>query len=190
MERAGDVERAGADVVLAGGLLGLLERAALAGQDDLAGGVVVGDGDAGGLGDRLGVLDRAAQQGEHRAGVVGLGHQLAAQHDEPEGVVELEHAGGGQRADLAERVAGGHRGLGVGLVPAGDRRAEDRGLGEARGFVDAGERVLADELDAAIEQIGELPRDVIAHVGGLGALAGKEQGNVGSRGHEASPCPL
>ena len=87
VERAGDVERAGADVVLAGGLLGLLERAALAGQDDLAGGVVVGDGDAGGLGDRLGVLDRAAQQGEHRAGVVGLGHQLAAQHDELEGVV-------------------------------------------------------------------------------------------------------
>jgi hypothetical protein len=47
VERAGDVERPGADVVLAGGLLGLLERAALAGQDDLAGGVVVGDGDAG-----------------------------------------------------------------------------------------------------------------------------------------------
>ena len=50
--------------------------------------------------------------------------------------------------------------------------------------------ILADELDAAIEQIGELPRDVIAHVGGLGALAGKQQGNVGSRGHERSPCPL
>jgi hypothetical protein len=84
-------------------------------------------------------------------------------------------------------VAGGHRRLGVGGVPAGHRGAEDRGLGEARGFVDAGERVLPDELDAAIEQIGQLPRDVIAHVGGLGALAGKQQGNVGSRGHRAPP---
>src|SRR3954451_7576738 len=37
VERAGDVERAGAYVVLAGGPLGLLERAVLAGQDDLTG---------------------------------------------------------------------------------------------------------------------------------------------------------
>src|SRR5215218_5698339 len=189
VERAGDVERAGADVVLAGGLLGLLERAALAGQHDLAGRVVVGDGDAGGLRDRLGVLDRAAEQGEHRTAVVGVGHQAAAQDDELDRVLETEHAGGGQRAELAERVAGGHRGLGVGGMPAGHRGAEDRRLGEARGLVDAWERILADELDAAIEQIGELPRDVLAHVGGLGALAGKEQGDVGSRGHVPRTTP-
>ena len=41
------------------------------------------------------------------------------------------------------------------------------GCCEARALVDALEGVLADELDAALEQVGELTRDVVAHVGGL-----------------------
>ena len=84
-----------------------------------------------------------------------------------EGVVERQDAGGVQRAELAERVAGGHGGLDVERGPAGDGGAEDGGLREARALVDALEGVLADELDDALEQVGELTRDVVAHVGGL-----------------------
>ena len=90
---------------IAGGLLGRLEPVARAGEDDLAGRVVVGDGHAGRFGDRRGLLFARADQREHRADVVGLGHQLAAQHDELQRVVALEHAGGGERGQLAERVA-------------------------------------------------------------------------------------
>ena len=83
------------------------------------------------------------------------------------GVVERQDAGGVQRAELAERVAGGHGGLDVERRPAGDGGAEDGGLCEARALVHALEGVLAHELDDALEQVGELTRDVVAHVGGL-----------------------
>ena len=167
MEGAGDVERHRANAVLARGLLGLGELVAVAGEDDLAGGVVVGDGDVGGGGDRPRVVGRAAEQREHRAAVVGLGHQAAAQHDEAERVLGAQDAGGDERAELAERVTGGHGGLEVELGPAGDAGAEDGGLREARALVDALEGVFADELDALLEQVGQGMRDVVAHVGGL-----------------------
>ncbi len=41
------------------------------------------------------------------------------------------------------------------------------GCCEARALVDAREGVLAHELGDALEQVGELTRDVVAHVGGL-----------------------
>src|SRR5918992_2892791 len=109
VEGAGDVERQRALAAPARGPLGLGEVRARAGEDDLAGRVVVGDGDAGGRGDHLGVLLVGADEGQHRAGVVGLGHQLAAQDDEPQRVVAFEHAGRGERGELAERVAGARR---------------------------------------------------------------------------------
>ena len=117
--------------------------------------------------------------------VVGLGHQAAAQHDELERVVDGEHAGGGQRGQLAERVAGGGAGRHVvgEPAPAGDRRAEDRGLLEAGALLDARERVLADELEAALEQLGAALRDEVAHLGGLASLAGKQQGGVCDQVH-------
>ena len=48
-----------------------------------------------------------ADEREHRAVCVGLGHQAAAQDDELERVVAVEHAGGDERGQLAERVPGG-----------------------------------------------------------------------------------
>src|SRR4051794_30319648 len=189
VERAGDVERHRAHAVLARGLLGLGEARALAREHDLAGGVVVGDGDLGGRGDRAGVVGGAAEQREHRAAVVGLGHQAAAQDDEAQRVLDRQHARGGERAELAERVAGGHGGLDVEHGPAGDARTEDGRLGEARALLHALEGILADQLDAALEQPGQLAGDVVAHVGGLGALAGEEQGDVRCRGHVPHRTP-
>ena len=48
--------------------------------------------------------------------------------------------------------------------PARQRGAEDRGLREARRLVDAGEGVLADELDCRFEQIGTYCRHEGAHI--------------------------
>ena len=127
-----------------------------------------------------------ADQREHRAAVVGLGHQLAAQHDEPQRVLAAEHAGGGERGELAERVAGGGRGVEVERVPAGEAGAEDRGLGEAGGLAGAREGILAHERDAALEQLGGALRDEVAHLRCLAALAGKQHdrgGGVGDQGH-------
>ena len=186
VEGAGDVERQRALAALAGGLLGLLERVAVAGEDDLAGRVVVGDGDAGRFGDGLGVLEVGADERQHRAGVVGLGHQLAAQDDEVERVVALEHAGGGERGELAERVAGGGRGFEAERVPAGEAGAEDGGLLEAGRLAGARERILTHERGAALEQLGRALRDEVSHVGCLAALAREKRDRgrgVGDQAH-------
>jgi hypothetical protein len=95
----------------------------------------------------------APDEREHAA-VAGLAHQLAAQHDELERVVAAQHAGGGERGELAERMTGGGGRMQVQGVPAGDRRAEDRGLGVAGVLTGAREGVLADELGHALEQSG------------------------------------
>ncbi len=161
VERAGDVERQRAAAVLAGGLLGLRELVARAGEDDLAGGVVVGDGDAGGLGDRARSPPRSRRRARASSRrVVGLGHQLAAQHDEAQRVVALEHAGGGERGQLAERVAGG------GARRRGRARPSRRGwrrrwrAGRSGWTRSArGNGILAHERDAALEQVrGALAR--------------------------------
>ena len=108
---------------------------------------------------------------------VGLGHQPAAQHDELERVLDGEDAGGREGGELAERVAGGGAAArGRERAPAGDRGAEDGGLLEAGALLDAGEGVLADELEAALEQLGRALRDEVAHVGRLGPLSGEEHG--------------
>jgi hypothetical protein len=183
---ARDIERQRAAAALLGDLLGAGQRVARAGEDDLAGRVVVGHGDAGLGGDRLGVLLRGAHEREHRADVVGVGHQLAAEHDEPQGVLAGEHAGGGQRRQLAERVPGGGRGLEAERVPAGDRRAEDGGLREAGGLAGSEEGILAHERGHALEQVGIPLRDEVAHLGCLAALAGEQRdrgGGVGDQAH-------
>ena len=124
-----------------------------------------------------GLLRVGADERDHRAAVVGLGHQAAAQDDQLERVVDGQHARGGQGGELAERVAGGGGGAHVAgqRPPAGDRGAEDRGLLEAGALLDARERILADELGAALEQVGGTLRDEIAHLGGLAPLAGEQQ---------------
>ena len=122
VEGAGDVERQRALAALAGGLLGLLERVAVAGEDDLAGRVVVGDGDAGLGRDGLGVLEVGAHERQHRAGVVGLGHQLAAQDDEVR-ARRRARARRRRRARRARRASGRRR-----------PRGRDRGRPSRRGW--------------------------------------------------------
>ncbi len=145
-----------------------------AGEDDLAGRVVVGDGDAAGLGDLPRVLEARADEGQHRA-VAGLAHQAAAQDDELERVVALEHAGGDERGQLAERVAGAEARAQVERVPADHRGAEDRGLCEAGVLLHAGEGVLADELSHLLKQLGRALGNQVAHVGGMAPLAREER---------------
>jgi hypothetical protein len=166
-ERAGDRQRDRAQAALAGEVLDVLQIVAVAGQHDLAGSVVVGHDDAGGPGDRLGVLGRGADERDHRAARVGLGHQAAAQDDQLERVVEREHAGGGERGQLAQRVPGRGRRLVAQRGPARPARAEDRGLLEAGGFLDAQERVLAHEVEAALVQLGATAPHGVAHLRGL-----------------------
>jgi hypothetical protein len=190
VERAGDVERDRAAAMVASVLLGAGEVLARAREHDLAGGVVVGDGHVAMLGDLARLVLGGADEREHRAGVVGLGHQAAAEDDELERGVAVQRAGGGQRAELAEAVAGGDAGLEAGGLVAGQARAEDRGLGEARALVSAREGVLADELDHPVEQVGRDACHEVAHLGCLAALAGKERGGrlwVGDEAHASAP---
>ena len=126
------------------------ERVAVAGEHDLAGRVVVGDGDAG-------VARRSrppppsvaptSASIEPRSSASAISWPRST--TSAQRVVAVEHAGGGQRGELAERVAGGG-GTAVELerVPAGEAGAEDRGLGEAGALLDAREGVLADQLGA------------------------------------------
>ena len=162
---------------------GLAQRPALAGEHELAGGVVVGDGDAVGLGeaDDRGVV--AAERGEHgavAAAGAGLGHEAAAQGGEAERVALGEGLGDGEGGQLAEGVPGDGDGrlveLGAHGGVAGQGGGEDRGLGEARVLVGAGERVLADDLRDEVEQLGPDLGDAVAHVGRLAALPGEEDG--------------
>ena len=73
-------------------------------------------------------------------------------------------------------MAGGELRLEVERAPAGDGGAEDGGLLEAGALLDPREGVLADEVEAAVEQLGLPLRDEVAHVGRLGSLSGKEHG--------------
>ncbi len=141
------------------------------------------------LRDLRGLVLVGPDQRDHRATVVGLGHQPAAQHDELERVLDREHARGGKRGELAERVAGGGAGLDVVLepAPAGDRCAEDRGLLKAGALVDAREGILAYELEAALEQLGAALGDEVAHIGGLAPLAGEQDRGIGGQSHSPTP---
>ena len=182
VERAGDVEADHAGTALVCDLLGLVERVDLAREDDLAGRVVVGDGDAAFGGDLARVLERRADEREHRA-VARLAHQAAAQDDELERVFALEHARGGQRGQLAERVAGAGARVQVERVPADDGRAEDGGLCEAGVLLHAGEGILADELSDLLEQLGCALGDQVAHFGGMAPLTREERRGFGCVAH-------
>ena len=70
-------------------------------------------------------------------------------------------------------------------APPGDRRAEDRGLGELGAIVGTREGIFADDLNRVGEQVGPHPRDRLAHIRRLAALAW-EQNRCGHRG-EANP---
>src|SRR5215208_3967561 len=190
VEGAGHVQREHPAAVVAGVLLGEGEGLAGPRQHDLSRGVVVGDGDARVGRDLACLLLRGADEREHRARVVGLGHQAAAEDDELQRVVAVEDAGGGQRGQLAEAVARGDARLQPERVVGSEARAEDRGLGEAGALLDAGEGILPHELGRPVEEVGSEARDAVAHLGGLAALAGEEHGRrlrVGDEAHASHP---
>ena len=115
-----------------------LDGGALAGHDDLAGGVPVGDDERavrGGRGEELGQAGVVeADERGHRAvaALAGRLHQLAATTDEADAVLERQDAGRDERRVLAHRMAGGEgrgRGLETGGRPALAERLEDRDRG-------------------------------------------------------------
>ena len=134
-----------------------------------------------------GLVVGRADQREHRADVVGLGHQLAAQHDEAQRVVALEHAGGGERGQLAERVAGG------GARRRGRARPSRRGWrrrwrAERSGWTRSA-RGKGSSPTSAMQRSsrsGARSRDEVPHLGCLAALAGEKRdrgSGVGDQGH-------
>ena len=106
----------------------------------------------------------------------GLRHQLAAADRQQQALVGAQRLGRDERAQLAERMAGerDRRDVRTRLHPAGDARAEDRRLGEARALADARERILADQLAAALQQVGNDARDLLAKIGRLAPLTGEQ----------------
>ena len=105
---------------------------AVAGDDDLARGVVVGHPHLA-FGPLAGGLDGVvvgAQHRRHGAGVLlgGVVHGLAPLGDEAQALLEAERAAGGQGGVLAQAVAGAQRGLDAdALDGVEDDEAEDEG---------------------------------------------------------------
>ena len=126
-----------------------LDRGALAGDDDLAGRVAVGDDERAVRGRRATELGESgvveADDRGHRAvaALAGGLHQLAAAPDEADAVGERDDAGRDQRAVLAHRVAGREGRAAAATPPVASTRSrsasrmaievgEDRRLGVAR----------------------------------------------------------
>ena len=106
-------------------LAGFADLLGVAGEDHLAGGVVVGDRQLEFAGDFLDDLVGAAERGDHAAGtdLRGLVHQAAADRGEAQAGARRQGARGDQGRELAERVAGveGRVRL-AGRLPVGERR--------------------------------------------------------------------
>ena len=86
----------------------------------------------------FGVLEVGADERQHRAVVVGLGHQLAAQDDEFRASSRSSTPAAASAASSPSEWPAAARGVEVERVPAGEAGAEDGGLGEAGGLADAG----------------------------------------------------
>ena len=153
------------------------ERLPVPGQHHLPGSVVVGDRDAAPAAATSAASSaRGADQGEHRARVVGLGHQASAQHHERERSSRSSTPAAASAASSPSECPAVTEGLrSSASQPA---RLAQKMAGWAKRVLssDAREGVLADELDGALEQVGGAPRDEVAHVGGLAALAGEQRG--------------
>ncbi len=185
MEGALDGKADGARATVADVAAGLLERVARAGEDGFVGRVLVRDGHVSGASDLDGQL-RAAEDREH-APSPALGrllHEVAAANGKAQTVCVVHGARGGQRSELAQRVAGcGRRLRPAQALPAREGRAVDRGLGEAGAVGYALEGVFADEPDHLLEEVGARRGDFLAHAVFVAALPGEEQGRVVALGH-------
>ncbi len=201
MERRGHGERDGTHGALAlGDLAGPLDGGGVAGDDHLAGRIVVGDvadlalsglgGDGGDLVE-VEAEDRRHGTGADRGGRL---HGGAAQAQQPGGVGDGDGAGGGQRRILAQRMAGDEGGVALQVEPGlGLQHAQRRergghqrrlGVGGERQRLDRpvphdGRQLLAQRLVDFLEHgagDGELIGEGLAHADRLAALPGKHEG--------------
>ena len=174
-----------------------VERVERAREHELVGRVVVGDRDVvrgGHLGDHVAVVLTRAHGGHAAvAGLLGrLLHEAAARGHEPEPVLGAERAGGHQRGDLAERVAG--HDVGVERARAPPRRRAPRSRSRAApsgcrrrrartGRVRPPRKRARAGPDAGVPTVSRMSAR-------LASLAGKEQGNLSVASHlyEPSPC--
>ena len=127
-------------------------------QDDLAGGVVVGDRDERSLRASSRARGVVAEQREHApSGWASAAAciEAAPRTGNAKPVDGSMAAGGGERGELAERVARVEVGRGrLAPLPQRDARAVDRRLREAGALVDALEWVVADQLARELQQVG------------------------------------
>src|SRR5215208_4526019 len=179
VERAGHRQPLGADTALLELRLGIVERAEGAGENELIGGVVVGDRDRGHLGDQLTVaLSRANGRHATVAGLLGgLLHQPPAGGNQTEAVLVADGTGGHERGDLAEGVTGHQVRLDAlaQRLPARERRAEDRGLCPAGAVCGAFEQLGTDLAVSELEQGRAVALHRLPHISCLAALPREEQ---------------
>ena len=162
----------------------LADLLGVAGEDHLAGRVVVGEGEAEARGDGADDLVGAAERGDHAAGADrrGLLHQAAADDREAQPGVGLERPRGDQRRQLAERVPGVEAGGRLtGRLPVGEPGDEEGGLGEVGALADLLEGVDAEFLARLLDQVRALLGADRGHGPRLAPLAGEEQGGIYAR---------
>ena len=174
MKGSRDVEHDRAHALLASRLGRHAQPLQRTGEHHLPGRVVIGHDHPVLLGKALDLLLRRPQHREHPFRIARLrnGHQLAASDRELEARQRVERAGGDERAELTQRVPGECDGAHAPaeLHPAGDARAEDRGLREPRAVADAGERILTDEIDALLAQRGRRALHALTKIACLASL--------------------
>ena len=96
----------------------------------------------------------------------------------------VEGAGGGKGGELAKRVAGRGGGMRAAeLLPAGEGRAVDGGLGEAGSVGYVLEGVGANQLDRQVQEVGAAFGDGVAHAFFMASLPREEQRCVGGLAH-------
>ncbi len=176
-----------------------LDRALVAREHDLPGGIVIGDGAnlALGrlLGNRLRLIERGAEQRRHRTDADGHRrlHRPPAQLQQPRRGRQIERAGGTKGGILPQRMASDERGMIGQLHPAlalqhaqrGNRVGHDCGLGifgqrqvRLRPFGHKPEQILADRFIDFLKHVargGAGGGEIGPHAHRLAALAGKNE---------------
>ena len=162
VEGAGDVEAPGAGAgLVARHVLGLVERVDGAAEHELAGGVVVGDHEAQARGERAHVCGRRrrASRSCRRRCRSPASAMAAARSSTSRTASSNCSAPAATRAayspsewPAAARASASSVGVLAPLVPGGDRAQEERGLLVARALGQALEGVIAEQLEAALEQ--------------------------------------
>ena len=195
VERAGDLQLDGSSCAEALGLgAALLNCIVLAGDDDLAGAVVVRRPDAKDLpAQRLDGLVLEPEDRGHRAGVLagGLGHRQAALAHERDRLGRADRADRRERRELADRMADDDVGLEPGLADGrqdGEARGDERRLLHLRLDEILERRVEAELLEVEARCLASDPvhlhrgrhslRDLTSHASLEGALAREAESDL------------